>query len=123
GWCYPSPVKIDRFRQMKPKWVELFAASDISSLATTVSRGMSMRKKTLLGLLFVSTLFAMSCNRESQSRPVLRLAMIPSTDPGKIIRESQPLVQYLEKETGAKIELTVPTNYAAVVEAISNNQV
>jgi phosphonate transport system substrate-binding protein len=55
--------------------------------------------------------------------PVLRVSMIPTTDPGKIIRESQPLVAYLEKETGAKVELTVPANYAAVVEAIANDQV
>src|SRR5688572_21644796 len=54
---------------------------------------------------------------------VLRISMIPSTDPGKILRESQPLVSYLEEETGAKVDLTVPTNYAAVVEAIANDQV
>src|SRR5436309_2752491 len=54
---------------------------------------------------------------------VLRVSMIPTTDPGKIVRESQPLVAYLEKETGAKVELTVPANYAAVVEAIANDQV
>jgi len=49
--------------------------------------------------------------------------MIPNTDPGKIVRENQPLIAYLEKQTGAKVELTVPTNYAAVVEAIANDQV
>jgi len=49
--------------------------------------------------------------------------MVPATDPGKVIRESQPFVDYIEKETGAKVELTVPTNYAAVVEAIANDQV
>jgi phosphonate transport system substrate-binding protein len=49
--------------------------------------------------------------------------MIPSTDPGKIVRESQPLVSYLEKETSARVELVVPTNYAAVVEAIANGRV
>lgn len=49
--------------------------------------------------------------------------MIPTTDPGKIVRESQPLVKYLEKETGSPIELVVPTNYAAVVEAVANDQV
>ena len=53
----------------------------------------------------------------------LRLSMIPTTDPGRIVRESQPLVTYLEKETNVKVELTVPTNYAAVVEAIANDQV
>ncbi len=53
----------------------------------------------------------------------LRISMIPSTDPGKIVRESEPLVAYLEKELGVKVELTVPLNYAAVVEAIANDQV
>ncbi len=49
--------------------------------------------------------------------------MIPTTDPGKILRQSQPLIDYLGRETGAEIEFTVPTNYAAVVEAITSNKV
>jgi phosphonate transport system substrate-binding protein len=57
------------------------------------------------------------------SRPTLRLSMIPTTDPGKIVRESQPFIEYLQTKTGAKVELTVPTNYAAVVEAVSNDRV
>ena len=57
------------------------------------------------------------------SQQTLRLSLIPTTDPGKILRESQPLVEYLEKEIGTKVVLTVPTNYAAVVEAIANDQV
>jgi phosphonate transport system substrate-binding protein len=67
-----------------------------------------------------------ACSRTASSTTgtaTLRLSMIPTTDPGKIVRESAPFVSYLEKETGAKIELTVPTNYAAVVEAIANDQV
>ena len=57
------------------------------------------------------------------SEPVLRLGMIPSTDPGKIVRDNLPLVKYLENETGSRVELVVPTNYAAVVEAIANDRV
>ena len=57
------------------------------------------------------------------SSVALRVGMIPSTDPGKIVRQSQPLTDYLRKETGANIELFVPTNYAAVVEAIANDRV
>lgn len=57
------------------------------------------------------------------SRPMLRLSMIPTNDPGKMLRDSDPLVAYLEKETGAKVQMTIPTNYAAVVEAIANDQV
>jgi phosphonate transport system substrate-binding protein len=53
----------------------------------------------------------------------LRLSMIPTTDPGKMVRESEPLVAYLEKAMGAKVELTVPLNYAAVVEAFGAGKV
>jgi phosphonate transport system substrate-binding protein len=53
----------------------------------------------------------------------LRISMIPTTDPGKMLRDAQPLVDYLEKKTGTKIIMTVPTNYAAVVEAMANDQV
>jgi phosphonate transport system substrate-binding protein len=79
----------------------------------------------ILGSVFVAALFCSpGCRTQDGSKPkTLRLSMIPTTDPGKVIRESQPLVEYLERETGAKIDLTVPTNYAAVVEAIANDQV
>jgi phosphonate transport system substrate-binding protein len=60
---------------------------------------------------------------DNHSSGLLRLSMIPTTDPGKIVRESQPFVIYLQRKTGAKVELTVPTNYAAVVEAVSNDRV
>ncbi len=53
----------------------------------------------------------------------LRVSMIPTTDPSKATREMQPLVDYLGKKTGAKVEMTIPTNYAAVVEALVNDQV
>lgn len=49
--------------------------------------------------------------------------MIPATDPGKMLRDSSTLVNYLKAEMGAEVELTVPTDYAAVVEAIANEQV
>src|SRR5260370_23497325 len=60
---------------------------------------------------------------ENASHKTLRISMIPTSDPGKILRDSQPFIGYLEKQTGAKVELTVPTNYAAVVEAVSSDRV
>src|SRR5499433_3977976 len=71
----------------------------------------------------LSLALACSVSGPSSSSHTLRLSMIPTTDPGKMIREGEPLVAYLEKQTGAKVEMTVPTNYAAVVEAIANDQV
>jgi phosphonate transport system substrate-binding protein len=55
--------------------------------------------------------------------PPLRLSMIPSTDPGKILRESEPLVAYLKSKLGRDVTMTIPTNYAGVVEALANDQV
>ena len=55
--------------------------------------------------------------------PMLRLSMIPTTDPGKMLRDSRPLIDYLEREVGAKIDMTIPLNYAAVVEAVVNDKV
>lgn len=63
------------------------------------------------------------CNASGPSPQTLRLSMIPTTDPGKMIRDGEVLVTYLEKETATKVDLTIPTNYAAVVEAIANEQV
>ena len=53
----------------------------------------------------------------------LRLSMIPTSDPGKMAREAEPLTAYLEQATGAKVELTIPLNYAAVVEAFGADKV
>lgn len=81
--------------------------------------------KRAFGFAVVLLLVVVGCKggRGGVPGPALRLAMIPSTDPGKIVRDSQPLVKYLEKETGSRVELVVPTNYAAVVEAIANDRV
>jgi len=49
--------------------------------------------------------------------------MIPTTDPSKALREMQPLADYLGKHAGTTVEITIPTNYAAVVEALINDQV
>lgn len=55
-------------------------------------------------------------------KPPLRVSLIPTTDPGKMLRENQPLVDLLSKAAGAPVTLTIPTNYAAVVEALVNDQ-
>jgi phosphonate transport system substrate-binding protein len=72
----------------------------------------------------VAVLLIFSCGMElAQTGQRLRISMIPTTDPGKMLRNAQPLVDYLEKKTGTKIVMTIPTNYAAVVEAMANDQV
>jgi phosphonate transport system substrate-binding protein len=75
---------------------------------------------TRLSVLLLLCLAA--CKSQSPSA-TLRVSMIPTTDPSKATREMQPLVDYLGNRTGAKVEMTIPTNYAAVVEALINDQV
>jgi phosphonate transport system substrate-binding protein len=80
-------------------------------------------------LMLVASAALLGCSKEpvsgeaSGSVKTVRLSMIPTTDPGKLARGSEPLVAYLGKKTGAKIELTVPLNYAAVVEAFGAGKV
>ena len=77
-----------------------------------------------VGLVLAGSLpLIAGCNASGPGPLALRLSMIPTTDPGKMIREGEPLIAYLKKETGATVEMTIPTNYAAVVEAIANDQV
>jgi phosphonate transport system substrate-binding protein len=68
-------------------------------------------------------LLCLTACKPQAAAPTLRVSMIPTTDPSKATREMQPLVDYLGKRTGIKVEITIPTNYAAVVEALVNDQV
>jgi phosphonate transport system substrate-binding protein len=72
--------------------------------------------------LLLLALCAASCKSADPTQP-LRVSMIPATDPGKATREMQPLVDHLARSTGGEVEMTIPTNYAAVVEALVNDQV
>jgi ABC-type phosphate/phosphonate transport system substrate-binding protein len=75
-----------------------------------------MRNSRPLYALLIFAVLAAGCSRagappgSDQPQATLKISMIPTTDPGKMLRESQPLIAYLQQETGAKIELTIPTN-------------
>jgi phosphonate transport system substrate-binding protein len=75
--------------------------------------------------LVLAVMCAVACNRggEPAGAPVLRVSMIPTTTADQMLRESEPLRAYLEHETGARVELTIPLNYAAVVEAFGAGKV
>lgn len=76
----------------------------------------------LVGLFLISgTLFPFSAARAEQG--VLRVSMIPETaTTAESYRLKQPLVAMLERATGLKVKLLIPTNYAAVVEAMGAGQ-
>src|SRR5438105_6213917 len=72
--------------------------------------------------LLAAVLVVAGCRSQAPATP-LRVSMIPTTDPSKALREMQPLADYLGKHAETTVEITNPTNYAAVVEALINDQV
>jgi len=70
----------------------------------------------------LACLFLLAATGRAAEAP-LRVSMIPTTDPSKMLRDAEPLVARLEKATGRKVTLTIPQNYAAVVEAMVQGQV
>ena len=56
----------------------------------------------------------------TEQNPV-KLALAPATDPQKVLAAGQPLVRLLEAETGLRIKLSVPTSYAATIEAMGTH--
>jgi phosphonate transport system substrate-binding protein len=84
--------------------------------------------RTGIALWITAALVAASagCSKSGgggSSQPLLRVSMIPTTAADKMLRESAPLQAYLEQATGARVELTIPLNYAAVVEAFGADKV
>lgn len=55
--------------------------------------------------------------------PVLRVSAIPDEAPTELQRKFKPLGDYLKKETGAEVQFTPVTDYAAVVEGLANNKI
>jgi phosphonate transport system substrate-binding protein len=81
------------------------------------------KRAIAIAAVAVTSIGLAGCNSKPVSDAKLRISMIPTTDPGKALRENQPLLAYWQKQTGQTPELTIPTSYAAVVEALANNKV
>src|SRR4051812_26458454 len=100
------------------------------SVATVRAPSRSWRSPTLaLIVALAASAGAPACSKSGggaagqRGDKTLRVSMIPTTAADKMLRESEPLKAYLEQATGAKVELTIPLNYAAVVEAFGADRV
>jgi phosphonate transport system substrate-binding protein len=58
----------------------------------------------------------------TEQNPV-KLSLAPTTDTRKALAAGEPLVKLLEKETGLRVKLSVPTSYAATIEAMSTHNI
>ena len=59
----------------------------------------------------------------AQAQAVFKVTAIPDEAPTELARKAAPLVKFLEKALGTKVEFTPVTDYAASVEALANKQV
>ncbi|MEQ1536632.1 MAG: putative selenate ABC transporter substrate-binding protein [Burkholderiaceae bacterium] len=83
------------------------------SLSHALSRGL---RTVALGLVAAFSVAAFA-------QPVFKVTAIPDESPTELARKAAPLVKYLEKTLGMKVEFTPVTDYAASVEALANKQV
>jgi phosphonate transport system substrate-binding protein len=58
----------------------------------------------------------------SPSNP-LKMAFVPSADSAKVLSNGQPLADLLTQQTGLSFTVSVPTSYAAVIEAMGAENV
>ncbi|WP_432260651.1 putative selenate ABC transporter substrate-binding protein [Cupriavidus sp. TMH.W2] len=57
------------------------------------------------------------------AQAVLKVSAIPDESPTELQRKFAPLGNYLEKETGMKVQFVPVTDYAAVVEALATGKI
>ena len=59
----------------------------------------------------------------SHAQQVFRVTAIPDESPTELARKAAPLVKFLERALGMKVEFTPVTDYAAAVEVLVNKKV
>ena len=71
-----------------------------------------------------AALLALLACLPSHAQPItLRVSAIPDEAPTELQRKFKPLGDYLKKETGADVQFTPVSDYAAVVEGLANNKI
>ncbi len=83
-------------------------------------------RSSALVLVLVATMALAGCGgggggSASGDEP-LRVGLIPNENPEEVEAQYQPLEDYLKKELGREVELSVPTTYNAVVEAMVSGE-
>ncbi|MBB5205161.1 phosphonate transport system substrate-binding protein [Inhella inkyongensis] len=76
-----------------------------------------MLRRTLLSLALVAASAAHA------QTPTFKVTAIPDESPTELAKKAAPLIAYLEKQLGQKVEFTPVTDYAAAVEALVNRKV
>ncbi len=82
--------------------------------------------KLLMKLMMLMFLFATSIGAIAAPDPnpdTLKVALLPDENAGTVIKNNQPLKDYLEATLGKKIELIVTTDYSSMIEAMRHGRI
>ena len=92
----------------------------------------ALRPLVLIGLLALvasacapaasSPTAASSKPAEASAPSTLRMAFVPSSDSAKVLASGKPIGDLLSAKLNMPVEVSVPTSYAAVIEAMGANQ-
>ena len=82
----------------------------------------SLQTSTRLAAMAILLLIAAIVGPELAARDGIRVGMIPDAGSTPVsVEETAPLRDYLAKAVGQPVELIIPTNYNATVEALGND--
>lgn len=78
-------------------------------------------------LILLTCLVALGCTRDTQenfvSPDVIRVAVLPDQAPANLTARHLPLLDYLERKTAIRFELTIPTDYEDFLRAFASGEV
>ena len=73
--------------------------------------------------LLATAIVTTGCQKAEGEITVLRLGLIPADDAAEMLRNYQPVADYLEEKLGVKVELQVTNDYTACIEAMRNKHI
>lgn len=79
--------------------------------------------KKLLALLGALVVACAAHAAPDPDPKTLKVALLPDENAGTVIKNNQPLKDYLESSLGKKIELIVTTDYSSMIEAMRNGRI
>ena len=74
-------------------------------------------------VLLLSTFATAGCAPAKEDIKVLRWGLIPADDAAEMLRQYQPVVDYLEERLNMTIEIQVTNDYTAAIEAMHNKHI
>jgi len=89
-----------------------------------------MKTKILTGLAIIAMVFLLGCIGQQEPTggtteeiTVLKMGLIPADDAEEMVRNYQPVAEYLEEKLGIPVEIQVTSDYTAAIEAMRSKHI